>query len=95
MFTRKATVTTLALLLDFTHCIGRARAADSFLSDAIIRKDQVQTVLEHKLAKEPACKHIVCNRPVFADSSTDRRESTAHRANRDDHVRLREHRERQ
>ncbi|KAF7981891.1 hypothetical protein HWV62_31473 [Athelia sp. TMB] len=58
MFTRKACLAALALPFDFSYSIGRASASGSFLSDAIIRKDQVQTVLEHKVAKDAACKHI-------------------------------------
>jgi len=49
--------TLVTLLLDFTYWSGVC-AADSFLSDHLIRKDQVQNVLEHQPATKPACEHI-------------------------------------
>lgn len=58
MFARYVRAILLALLLNIDDSSG-VRAADSFLSDHIIRKDQVQNVLEHQPAKQPACKHIV------------------------------------
>ena len=50
--------TLLALLPDVTYWTG-VYAADSFLSDTLIRKDQVQTVLEYQPAKHPGCDNIV------------------------------------
>jgi hypothetical protein len=50
--------TLFTLLLDVGYWSG-VYAADSFLSDHLIRKDQVQNVLEHQPATKPACQHIV------------------------------------
>jgi len=49
--------TLLALLPDVTYWTG-VYAADSFLSDTLIRKDQLQTVLEHQPAKHSGCDNI-------------------------------------
>jgi ERO1-like protein beta len=51
-----------AILLTLFLGVGyrsRVHAADSFLSDHLIRKDQVKNVLEHQPARKPACEHIV------------------------------------
>lgn len=44
----------LLLLIDVA-----ARAEDSFLSNTLLKKDQVQNVLEHEPAKVPSCQNAV------------------------------------
>ena len=36
-----------------------ASADESFLADTLVRKDQVQNVLEHQPVKKPVCQQIV------------------------------------
>jgi len=50
--------TLITLLLDVGYWSG-VYAADSFLSDHLIRKNQVQNVLEHQPATKSMCDHIV------------------------------------
>lgn len=58
MLATDACMALLSLLLDVTYWSG-VYAADSFLSDHLIRKDPVQNVLEHQPATKPACEHQV------------------------------------
>lgn len=52
------------LFLDITLAGRIAYAQQSFLSDALVRKDQVQNVLEHQPAKEPSCQNAVLTGPI-------------------------------
>ena len=53
--------TLLALVLNFSYWPG-VQAAD-FLSDKLIRKDQVQSVLEHQPATRAGCDKTVSYHP--------------------------------
>lgn len=50
-----------SILLAFLLHSGalEAKEPQSFLSDTLVRKDQVQNVLEHQPAKEPHCQQVV------------------------------------
>lgn len=50
-----------ALLLAVLELPG-ILASDSLYSETLLRKDQVQAVLEHQPVTYAACKHIVCTR---------------------------------
>jgi hypothetical protein len=58
MLARHVRAALLALLLGAGYQ-SEVNAVDSFLSDHLIRKDQVKNVLEHQPATKPACQHIV------------------------------------
>ncbi|KAF9454025.1 endoplasmic oxidoreductin-1 [Macrolepiota fuliginosa MF-IS2] len=62
-FTRKSRVSPFVLFLDVVLA-GQAYAQKSFLSDALVRKDQVQNVLEYQPAKVPSCKNAVLTGPI-------------------------------
>lgn len=48
---------------------GKAFAQKSFLSDTLVRKDQVQHVLEHQPVKVPSCKNAVVSTLFFPYAS--------------------------
>ena len=75
--------------------IPLTRASDaSFLSDTLVRKDQLQHVLEHEPAQSASCEKTV--RPCLSCLSANRSEhcSAAYRSHRDYTMRLRDCRER-
>ena len=55
-----------SLLLGSLWSSAFAQTTDqSFLGDSLVRENQVQNVLEHQLAKDAECRHIVRHRHVF------------------------------
>ena len=69
---------------------AHTRATDaSFLSDTLVRKDQLQHVLEHEPAQSASCEKTVraCLLRLL-NSNRSERYSSAHRAHRDYAVRL-------
>lgn len=63
MRAQSLSATLLALVLNFSYWPG-VHAADSFLSDTLIRKGQVQNVLEHQPATRAGCDKTVCIYPL-------------------------------
>jgi hypothetical protein len=65
------------------------RAADaSFLSDTLVRKDQLQHVLEHEPAESASCENTVACLLRLLSRNRSKRCSAAHRAHRDYAMRL-------
>lgn len=58
MFRRQVYSVLLSILLGSGTLA--AKEPQTFLDNNIVRKDQVQKVLEHQPAKEPSCKQVVC-----------------------------------
>lgn len=69
---------------------AHTRAADaSFLSDTLVRKDQLQHVLEHEPAQSASCEKTVRARLLrLLNRNRSERYSAAHRAHRDYAMRL-------
>jgi len=74
------------------HVFGwSAQANDLFLSDTLVRKGQLQDVLEHQPAKVPSCKNAVVRSFEVASTLIDF--TVAHRPDRNHDMRLRDSRE--
>lgn len=58
-FLRSPCISPVALFLNVILTGQSAYGQKSFLSDTLVRKDQVQNVLEHQPAKVPSCKNAV------------------------------------
>lgn len=59
MFPRQLYAIVFTFLLHSTTAIADSTSGHSFLTDTLLRKGQVQNVLEHKPAKDPDCKQVV------------------------------------
>ena len=59
MFPRQLYATLFAFLLQSGTSLAGSSPAQSFLTDPLLRKGQVQNVLEHTPAKDPDCKQVV------------------------------------
>lgn len=79
----------LALILDFPGLYAPAYAKESFLSDNLVRKDQVQNVLEHQPVKQAGCRHIVSlTVPTLSGVHNSLTYRLANGSHRSHHVRL-------
>lgn len=83
----------LALVLDWATAYTSASSLDnnarSFLGDALVRKDPLQTVLDHTPASVPSCEPSVRVTPAMRAPILTRA-CAADRTYRNDHVRLRD-----
>lgn len=85
----------IALLLVITPTYATAGSgSDSFLSDTtLVRKDQVQNVLEHEPAQVADCRKVVSASHISRDGGLNG--MAAYGSHRNDQVRLRNYRKRE